>query len=178
MAEPSIQAVRVLSKKYDGSLRDEYPAFLHSVSNEQLVVFVPPGVPVIDHQRGDWVDSPDGLIEIYSRRAWYHVWHICEQVSGMNKTYVHIAMPAQYSGATIEWTDLDLDFRVTMDDSVTLLDEDEFQQNAARMRYPADVVEACWVACEQVRTGLRDRTGVFDRDHYVELYRRIEAARE
>jgi uncharacterized protein len=173
----TMQRITIVSKKYDGSVRDEYEAFLYSASDEQLVVFAPPGIRVFDHRKQTWLEAPDGLIELFSLRAWYHVWHICEQVSGTNTTYVHIATPAQYHGTTIEWTDLDLDIRVHLDGSVVVLDEEEFWENAARMGYPPEVVERCRAACAQVLAGLAGTSGEFDREHYVALYAQIAAAR-
>lgn len=176
-----LRGIRVLSQKYDGSLRDEYDAYLHSETAEQIVVFVSPGSSAFDHRKQAWFSGPDGVIEIYSRQKWYHVWHICEPLnSSTNKVYVHIARPATFTDGVVRWTDMDLDFRVHADGTIAFLDEDEFEHNALRMRYPQSVVSQCWDACKEVQAGLKSKLGVFDHEAQVELYHeyKVEAARK
>jgi len=45
----------------------------------------------------------------------------------MNLMYVNIALPVTLQDGVLEWTDLDLDYRVHMDGTVERLDQDEFE---------------------------------------------------
>jgi len=87
---------------------------------------------------------------------------------------VNIAMPATLQANVLEWTDLDLDYRVHLDHSVERLDQEEFERNALRMGYPPSLVEQVGVACREVETGLADRIFPFDYERQVELYRLIK----
>ena len=101
----STNTVKVVSGKYDGSLREEYDACLLLETPESLVVLSLPGSKAYDHRKKNWSTAPDGLIEIYPKFEWYNVWHICEQHSGQNLMYVNIAMPAILTDRRIEWID-------------------------------------------------------------------------
>jgi protein associated with RNAse G/E len=128
-----------------------------------------------DYRRNARFEAPDGLLEIYFRHKWYNVWHIAEQVSNINRMYVNIAMPATIRDDVIVWTDLDLDYRVHPDYSVERLDEEEFEQNALRFRYPLDVMAQVKAACAEVEAGLERGGFPFDHARQVELYHRIKS---
>lgn len=170
-----MRSVRVVSRKFDGSLRDEYESSLVEETDETITLFSLPGIPFWDHRKEAWFDAPDGLIEIYFKNRWYNLWHICEQKSHINVIYVNIAMPATLEGNRLVWTDLDLDYRVHLDHSVERLDQDEFDENAQLMGYPPDVVANVQAACQEVETLLPNWAYPFDYEKQVELYRRIKA---
>jgi uncharacterized protein len=170
-----MEKVKVISKKYDGSLRDEYESRLYAESDETIILFSEPGQRYFDHRKAGWFEGQDGLLEIYFKRRWYNVWHIAEQLSNINIIYVNIAMPATFNEKVLEWTDLDLDYRVYLDNSVERLDQDEYEWNARRMGYPRDLIEQVEAACREVETGLASRIFPFDYGQQVELYRLIKS---
>jgi protein associated with RNAse G/E len=170
-----MRKVKVISKKYDGSLRDEYETRLYAESDETITLFSEPGLRYFDHRKAAWYEAPDGLLEIYFRRRWYNVWHITEQVSNINLIYVNIALPATLQENALEWTDLDLDYRVHLDHSVERLDQLEFEQNVLRLGYPRDLIERVQVACHEVEVGLASGLFPFDYERQVALYRRIKS---
>jgi uncharacterized protein len=170
-----MKKVKVISKKYDGSLRDEYESRLYAESDETIILFSEPGLRYFDHRKAVWFEGQDGLLEIYFKRRWYNVWHITEQLSNINIIYVNIAMPATLNERVLEWTDLDLDYRVYLDHSVERLDQDEYEQNAQRMGYPRDLIEQVEAACREVETGIASRIFPFDYAHQIELYRLIKS---
>jgi protein associated with RNAse G/E len=170
-----MRRVRVLSKKYDGSLRDEYATYLQSETDETITLFSVPGLKYWDHRKAAWFEAQDGLIEIYFKHKWYNVWHVCEQVSNTNLIYTNIALPATFQAQQLEWTDLDLDYRVHLDNSIERLDQADFEHNTQHLRYPPEVIEQAWAACREVEAGLAHGTFPFDYDQQVELYHRLKA---
>ena len=114
------------------------------------------------------------MLEIYFKHRWYNAWHICEQTSNRNLMYINIPLPATLQASYLEWTDLDLNYRVHMDHSVELLDEDEFAQNTQQLSYPPELIEQVRAACREVEALLVTRTYPFDHERQVELYRRIK----
>ncbi len=171
-----MQAIRVQSAKYNGTLRDEYPAYLIDATAEAYTVLVPPGTLAIDHRKNRTDAAPDGALEIYSRTQGYHVWHICEQHSLQSKTYVHIALPAVMHDGWLKWIDLDLDFHVSPDDVITFRDQDEFDAHRVGMNYTQAMIDMCMSACERVRAGLESRTGAFDHAAATATYRKLMAS--
>ena len=170
-----MKKVKVVSRKYDGSLRDEYDTYLFAETDETVTLFSEPGTPFWYERKAAWFEAPDGLIEIYFKHRWYNLWHICEQNSNVNLMYVNIAMPATLQAGRLEWTDLDLDYRVHLDNSVERLDEDEFEDNTQRLNYPSDLVAQVHAACQEVESLLSIGTYSFDYARQVELYWRIKA---
>ena len=170
-----MRKVRVVSKKYNGRLRDEYETYLYAETGDTITLFSPPGGKYWDHRKMAWFEAEDGLIEIYFKHRLYNVWHICEQVSHTNLIDVNIAMPATFRTTDIEWIDLDLDYRVHLDNPVVRLDQAEFEENVQLMGYPPDLVEHAHAACREVEAGLASRTYPFDYEQQLELYQRLKA---
>jgi protein associated with RNAse G/E len=168
-----VRRIKVISKKYDNSLRNEYEAFLYSREDETITLLSPAGTRYYDHRQEAWFEAPDGLLEIYFQDRWYNVWHICEQNSHRNLIYANLCMPAALHGNVLEWIDLDLDFRVHMDGSIELLDEAEFERNISQFGYPGWVVENVRAACDEVLVRFEGGQFPFNHPRQVERYRRI-----
>lgn len=162
--------IKVISKKYDGSLRDTSEAFLVAQDDETIVLLQPPGMVEYVHRKQQWEMMQDGALILFFTNRWYNVWHIADQRSHLNHIYTNIALPAQWIGhSMLEWVDLDLDIRVHMDGSIVLLDEDEFLENQHRMGYPPAVVTQAELAAQEV---LRlCHAGHYPFDHNVQVAR-------
>jgi protein associated with RNAse G/E len=55
--------------------------------------------------------------------------------------YADICTPGEWNGSTLTATDLDLDVAMRADGTVSLLDEDEFDEHRLSMSYPPHVVD-------------------------------------
>ena len=168
-----MQKIRITSRKYDGRLRDEYEALLCTEDAERLVVYAPVGTLSYDRRAQIWIPAPDGLLEIYFKRRWYNVWHVCEQRSNSNQIYCNLAMPAVRTAEGIEWIDLDLDYRVHMDGRIERLDEEEYQAHIVSMGYSADVQTHVQAACAEIEALYQQRADPFDHAVQVALYQQI-----
>jgi uncharacterized protein len=170
-----MRKVKAFSKKYDGSLRDTYETYLYAETEEALILFSEPGLPYWDYRKAASFESPDGILEIYLKHKWYNVMHICEQVSGFNRMYINIAMPVTFQDEVMTWTDLDLDYRVHLDNSVKQLDQADFEENSRRWQYPPELMTQVQAACREVEAGLAGGEFPFDHGQQVELYKAIKA---
>ncbi|MBI1743402.1 DUF402 domain-containing protein [Candidatus Acetothermia bacterium] len=169
-----MRKIKVVSRKYGGALRGESEAFLYAEDKETLRVYSPPGTVDFDHRTGTWSPAPDGLLEIYFKAKWYTVWHICEQNSQQNLIYAHISMPATLTEDTLEWVDLDLDYRVHLDGSMERLDEQEFDHNIQVLKYPPEVIAQARTACEEVERLYQRRAFPFNHQEQTVIYREIK----
>jgi len=169
-----VRRIRVISKKYDNSYRDEYEAYLYSEKDETVIVLSPPGTRYYDHRKEAWFEAPDGLLEIYFKDKWYNVWHICEQNSKRNMIYANICMPAVLEGNVLEWVDLDLDFRVHMDGTIELLDEKEFERNTRQLGYSRLIIKNARAACDEVMNRFESGELLFEHQRRIEQYQRIK----
>lgn len=170
----SMRKVKVISKKFDDSLRNEYETSLYIETEETITLFSEPGLRYFDHRKAAWFAAPDGLLEIFLKHKWYNVLHIVEQVSQLNLIYVNIALPPKLQENVLEWTDLDIDYRMHLDHSVERLDQLEYDQNVLRLGYPPDVIEGVRAACQEVEVGFTSALFPFDHERQVALYRRIK----
>jgi len=170
-----MRTIRIVSRKYDGRLRDDYEAFLYAEDDERLVVYAAVGTISYDHRTQAWVAAPDGLLEIYFKARWYCVWHICEQSSNINQMYINLSMPARLTAAGIEWVDLDLDYRVHLDGRMERLDEDEYRAHIASMGYPPEVQTQVQAACAEIESLYHQRADPFNHAEQVALDQQIKA---
>jgi protein associated with RNAse G/E len=170
-----MRKINIISRKYDGSLRDEHEAFVYAEDEECLVVYAPPGTPEYDHRKQDWSAAPDGILELYFKSKWYTVLLICEQNSCINQSYTHISMPTVATASGIEWVDLDLDYRVHLDGRIERLDEDEYAERSVIMGYPPAVRAEVRAACAEVEALYAARVYPYNFDEQLALYARIKA---
>jgi protein associated with RNAse G/E len=171
-----MRTISIISRKHDGSLRDQYEAFLYAEDDERLVVYAPAGTLSYDGRTQAWSEAPDGLLEIYFKTRWYSVWHICEQTSNINQMYINLAMPAALTVRGIEWIDLDLDYRVHLDGRLERLDEDEYRAHTLSMGYPANVQAQVQAACAEIEAAYHAQVDPFNHAAQVALYQQIKAA--
>lgn len=170
-----MRKISIISRKYDGTLRDEHEAFVCAENEECLVAYAPPGTPEYDHRKGLWSAAPDGMLEFFFKTRWYSVLVICEQNSFCNQSYTHISMPAVVTAAGVEWVDLDLDYREHLDGRIELLDEDEFAARSVTMGYPPAVHEQVRSACAEVEALLQARAYPYNFAEQAALYAQIKA---
>ena len=168
-----MRIIRVISKKYDNSLRDEYEAYQYSEEDGTIIVLTPPGTRYYDHRKEAWFEELDGSLGIYFKEKWYNVWHICEQNSNRNMIYAHICMPAVLEGNVLGWVDLDLDLRVHMNGTIELLDEEEFERNVRQLGYSELMVNNARAACEEVMNRFERGELLLEHRRQIEQYHRI-----
>ncbi|WP_161606079.1 DUF402 domain-containing protein [Microlunatus speluncae] len=75
--------------------------------------------------------------------------------------YVDITTIPTWTGRSAHVVDLDLDLVRERDGRVTVLDEDEFAANSARLDYPAEVIAAARHSLGEVRAMIIERAGPF-----------------
>ncbi len=170
-----ITKIKVISRKYNGALRDEYEAYLIAEDNEVITIFTPPGTLSFSPKKGEWLSGPDGLLELYFKQRWYNVWHICEQRSGWNRIYANIAMPATLQDNVLTWVDLDLDLRIHLDGALEVLDEEEFVTHSNLFAYPPAVVEQARAAVAELVTLYQRGVYPFTHIEQVARYEQIKA---
>jgi len=100
-----------------------------------------------------------GFVGLVPRDAWWvvefywdHPWH---------SVYVNIGTPPVWHGDRIHHIDLDLDVVRLLDDTVEILDEDEFAEHQVRYSYPQDLIDDALTATAQAVDMLEQTTEPF-----------------
>ncbi len=148
MDEHPTHPITIISKKYDGTLRETYTGHLLEQAGPLIRVQVSAGTTY----RGK--DRPQALlydgIELYFTDRWYNVWHFLTQGINHYLWYANIATPATFDGTTLQWIDLDIDVGCHLNGTIQSLDFDEFHENQISMNYPDNLVEQALSAHDEV----------------------------
>jgi hypothetical protein len=91
--------------------------------------------------------------------AWLATFH---GPGGVVWTYVDMTSVPVWDGPVVRAVDLDLDVIETLDHSVLVDDEDEFEQHRVDFDYPPDLVALATGTRDAVYAAVRDRTPPFD----------------
>ena len=85
--------------------------------------------------------------------------------------YVRVTTPPHYRNGRLTCFDLDLDVLRWRDGSVTLVDEDEFEDHRVRFGYPPEVVKEATTTAAWLQEAVAERRPPFDRTGEVWLSR-------
>jgi protein associated with RNAse G/E len=73
-------------------------------------------------------------------------------------------VPPTLSDGVLDYVDLDIDVLVWPDARVLVLDEDDFEKNAAKFKYPAEIRKKAVETLAEVRSMIVEGIGVFKID--------------
>lgn len=134
--------------KYDGSAHWIQPFRVVSDDGQLLVVEYTARTPIFT-SRGEFRSPYDSRVYFW-RDRWYNVFRLSKPGCGLALWYCNITTPPNVDGCYIHYVDLDLDVAVRPDGTVSVLDEEEFEENRRRYGYPADVVRQAREAVAEV----------------------------
>jgi protein associated with RNAse G/E len=155
------EIVTVYARKFDGRLHREWQARLLARSDSLVVV---EGVfeAEIRHPQLGLIAPGTLSTEYYWTERWYSVFRFREPAGELRNYYCNINLPAEFDGRSLTFVDLDIDVLVAPDFSRRILDEDEFEANAARYAYPAEVRAAVPRALAELLALVERREYPFD----------------
>ena len=131
--------------------------------------------PLGDDAHGRWIHAPRGTAvsggraELWSL-PWGFVglvpvddWWVVSFYSDHPEitVYVDIATPAKRHGSHLSFVDLDLDVIRRLNDTVEVIDEDEFEENRVAFDYPDELVDGAREAADRAAGFMRDRAEPF-----------------
>jgi protein associated with RNAse G/E len=141
--------IYVCSTKYDGAPHWQFDSWFVHEDGPLLITSNFAGQELTTSD-GPWTTPYDDRNHFWQDR-WYNVIRMdLPQGGGLYGWYCNVTTPAQYDGETVRYADLDLDVWVPPEGEPEVLDEDEFAENAARMRYPDDVLREARRAVEEL----------------------------
>ena len=155
--------IRVSACNYDGSPHWEHEAWLVEVGDGIVVTRTEAGLAV--KTEGGGYTSPFDTRGHYWPDRWFNVIRLEEPGKGLFGFYCNVATPAEFDGATVRYTDLQLDVRVYVDAGglrYDVLDEDEFAAARLRFGYADELVERCRAAVDELIGLIEARAFPFD----------------
>jgi protein associated with RNAse G/E len=157
----SAELISVRSLKYDGRLHREWRAHLVRVAGP-LVVVEGEFEETVEHSQLGTIARGTVSTEYFWTDRWYSVFRFREPDKTLRNYYCNINRPASFDGRLLTFVDLDIDVLVSPDFTHRVLDEDEFDANAARYAYSRDVMERARRALAELINSIERREFPFD----------------
>src|ERR1043166_3354410 len=134
-AQPNEVIVRVL--KHDGAEHRRWHGRIVKQAGSLTVLEAEFDVDVTHHLLGE-IKRGTRLIEYYWLDRWYNVFRFLQDNGSTRLYYCNINTPPEFDGDCLTYVDMDIDVVVQPDYSYEVLDQDEFQANAARYGYSSE----------------------------------------
>jgi uncharacterized protein len=164
-----VDSVRVVYRKFDGSLHWNYAAQRLGEDEHGVWLGVPTDTAVFKGEP-QWGPAEAPFAMLMPRNAWWTATFNAEP--HRTEIYCDICtVPHWATPQEVTMVDLDLDVRRRRAGSVELLDEDEFAAHRVHFGYPADVVTAALAAADWLYAAVRDRVEPFGVEYTTWLAR-------
>jgi protein associated with RNAse G/E len=92
------------------------------------------------------------------------VFHFFEPTGEFRNLYCNINVPPTLSDGVLDYVDLDIDVLVWPDARVLVLDEDDFEKNAEKFQYTAEIRKMAFETLAEVRSMIINGIGFFGID--------------
>jgi uncharacterized protein len=135
--------------KFHGGLHRSWPAKLVD-SAGSLIVLDAVFQEAIDHPLLGHIAKGTLSTEYYWMDRWYNVFRFSEPDSSLRNFYCNVNLPPSFDGKTLNYIDLDIDVLVNPDLSYTVLDVDDFEQNATLYEYSQQLRDSANSALREI----------------------------
>jgi protein associated with RNAse G/E len=132
------RTILVRASKYDGREHRSWSAQVLRLEGSLITLDARFSDEIIHEVLGTIATGTHSL-EYYWLHRWYNVFRFAEPDGELRNYYCNVNMPPTFDGETLSYVDLDLDILVQPDFSYQILDADDFERNAQRYAYPAEV---------------------------------------
>ncbi|MGI6510336.1 MAG: DUF402 domain-containing protein [Erysipelotrichaceae bacterium] len=129
-------SVYIQSFKHDGSLNRTWDQGFVLESDERHYVIVTNKTWVIEKDGRKWFTREPAIGYFYTDR-WFNVMAMIR--SDGIYYYCNLASPVLYDGEAVKYIDYDLDFKIFSDNTIMILDEDEYARHSESMSYPEEI---------------------------------------
>lgn len=158
----SAKPVEVCACKYDGREHRRWTAQLVKQEGSLLILDAKFPDEVIHDLLGTIAAGTHSL-EYYWLDRWYNIFRFAQPNGELRNYYCNVNVPPTFDGETLTYVDLDMDILIRPDFSYNLLDLEEFETNAVRYSYPAEVQTNAQDAVNELLRMIRTRAFPFDR---------------
>lgn len=130
--------ITVRACKYDGSEHRRWPAKV--LKQEGSLLVLDASFPEdITHDLLGTILSGTRSIEYYWLDRWYNIFRFSQPNGELRSYYCNVNIPPEFDGQTLRYVDLDIDILVEPDLTYRVVDLKDFELNAQRYNYSAQV---------------------------------------
>ena len=155
------KAITINSRKYDGSIHRSWQATFIEQSTS-LLKFVGKFDQEIKHQHIGVIRRGTVSYEYYWLDRWYNVFRFHEPDGEFRNFYCNINFPPIFNNDVLDYVDLDIDVLVWKDFSYSILDLDEFEENAVIFKYPKELITKIKMNLKELIHQIEHRKFPFD----------------
>ena len=155
------KSITINSRKYDGRLHRSWQATLIEQSTSRLK-FVGEFDQEIIHQHLGVIRRGTVSYEYYWLERWYNVFRFHEPDGEFRNFYCNINLPPIFNNDVLDYVDLDIDVLVWKDFSYSILDLDEFEENAVIFKYPTELITKIKMNLKELIHQIEHRKFPFD----------------
>ncbi len=152
------QPIIVRACKYDGTEHRRWEATI-ARHEGALLVLDATFAEEIRHDLLGTIAVGTTSVEYYWLDRWYNVFRFSDPAGRLRYYYCNINIPPTFDGRVLSYVDLDTDILVQPDFSYSVLDVEEFVENAGRYGYPSEVRKSAAAA-------LRELIGLIEFRHF------------
>jgi protein associated with RNAse G/E len=154
--------ITVRACKYDGSEHRRWAAKVLKQEGSLLVLdaLFPED---ISHDLLGTISSGTRSIEYYWLDRWYNVFRFSQPNGELRSYYCNVNVPPEFDGRTLKYVDLDIDILVEPDLTYRVVDLKDFELNAQRYNYSAQVQINAAQALTELIDLIEARAFPFDR---------------
>lgn len=155
------RSIIVRAFKYDGTEHRRWKARLVRSDSSLIELDAVFEEEIRHHLLGTILPGTSSL-EYYWPDEWYNVFRFIEPTGEMRNYYCNVNVPPVFNTSGLSFIDLDMDILVAPDLSFSILDEDEFEENAVRYHYPPGVRRRARRALDELVDLIETRRFPFD----------------
>jgi hypothetical protein len=167
----------VAPRRFDGTPKFRYPVDGLELGATRWVVHGVFGPEIGPHSRRLGFFPGDHTIEYYTAGRWSNVYAVLGPAGEARGFYCNLGTPPARVGDEIVYTDLDLDLLVRPSGEYAVLDQEEYEERAARYGYPAEVRRAVAAALAALIAAVEQRQPPFDGREPRAFFQRVLAGR-
>lgn len=149
--------------KYDGREHRRWPARLQKQEGSLIVLdaYFP---EEISHDLLGTIAGGTHSLEYYWLDRWYNVFRFAQPDGTLRNYYCNVNVPPTLEQDILSYVDLDLDLLVDPDFSYRILDVEDFEENARRYGYSAEVQNNARQAVNELVKNIEGREFPFSDD--------------
>jgi protein associated with RNAse G/E len=153
--------ITINSRKYDETLHRSWQCQLLEETPDYWL-FVGAFTDEIKHDQLGIIRPGTLSYEYYWKAEWFNVFRFHEPDGSFRFFYCNINMPPKFTNGTLDYIDLDIDVLVRHDFNPSILDHDEYEANAVRLKYPEAIKANVEKALSRLLERIKGRNFPFD----------------
>jgi len=128
--------IQVQSYKHDGALHRCWDRNFVIEDNDDFIVVASRRTKVTEGDGRRWY-THEPAVTVFSKKEWYNV--ICMLKSDGVNFYCNLASPTLIDRGMAKYIDYDLDIKLFPDNSIRILDQNEYEKHKTQLMYSDDL---------------------------------------